>query len=57
MVTKISKNAKRQETQKLPCKCGGEIKMKTAIIAGKVKHSAYCTRCKNIARRPKELMK
>ena len=56
MAAKISKNARRQEVQKLLCKCGGEIKMKTVMTSGKMKHSAYCTQCDKTARRPKELM-
>lgn len=57
MAAKISKNARRGDTvQKLLCKCGNEIKMKTVMQSGKMKHYAYCTGCDKTARKPKDLM-
>lgn len=57
MAAKISKNARREVAQKLLCKCGGEIKMKTIMESGKIKHYALCSDCEKTARRPKELMR
>lgn len=52
----ISKNARREGTERLISRWGGEIKMHSIFEKGKLKHYAKCEKTGNTARRPKELM-
>ncbi len=54
-MAQASKNSRTTtSTQKFFCPCGGEIKMKTNFINGKVKNIAECEKCKRTERRPSE---
>ena len=50
-----SKNARGLSgTQKFSCSCGGEVKMRSVFINGRMKHSASCEKCKREERRPRD---
>jgi len=50
-----SKNSRTSSaTQKFFCTCGGEVKMKTIFVNGKIKNQAECEKCKRVERRPSE---
>jgi len=52
----MAKNVRGKQLIKLICKCGGEIKMKTLGVRGKIKHFAECQGCGKKSRKPKGLM-
>jgi len=57
MAKQVSKNSRREsQKDKLLCSCGGEIKMITRFIKGKMKHIAQCVSCKKEGRKPKDLL-
>ncbi|VDB00012.1 hypothetical protein S1OALGB6SA_1085 [Olavius algarvensis spirochete endosymbiont] len=50
-----SKNARViSGTHKFACTCGGEVKMRSIFSNGRIKHLAYCEKCKREERRPKD---
>jgi hypothetical protein len=49
----VSKNARGvTSTQKFLCSCGGEIKMKSLFVKGKLKPVAECSKCNRQERKP-----
>jgi hypothetical protein len=55
IMAQASKNSRTTtSTQKFFCPCGGEVKMKTNFVSGKVKNVAECEKCKRTERRPSE---
>jgi len=53
----ISKNTRRgAKDNNLYSRWGGVIKMRTIFKDGKLRHSAYCEKSGNTARKPKDLM-
>lgn len=57
MGKQFSKNARKEsKTYKMYCSCGGEVKMITRFIKGKMKHVAQCISCKKEGRKPKDLL-
>lgn len=53
---KISKNARRGESQELVSRWGGKIVMKSVFENGRIRHFAVCEKSGNQARRPRDLM-
>jgi len=50
-----SKNARVVAgTHKFVCSCGAELKMRSVFAAGRMKHFAYCEKCKREERRPRD---
>lgn len=48
-----SKNARvAAGTHKFACPCGGEVKMRSVFTSGRMKHFAYCEKCKREERKP-----
>ena len=51
----ISKNARTgATTQKFLCSCGGEIKMKSVFMKGKLRPMAECEKCNRKERKPSD---
>ena len=49
----VSKNARTSTgTHKFECSCGGEIRMRSVFSKGRMKHFAFCEKCKREERRP-----
>ena len=54
-MAELSKNARAGiGTEKLFCTCGGEVKMKTIFVKGKLKNLAECAKCNRQERRPRD---
>jgi hypothetical protein len=52
-----SKNARTiSGTHKFMCSCGGEVKMRSVFAEGRMKHFAYCEKCKREERRPRDFV-
>ncbi|OQX29792.1 MAG: hypothetical protein B0D92_01890 [Spirochaeta sp. LUC14_002_19_P3] len=50
-----SKNARvTAGTHKFACPCGGEVKMRSVFSGGKMRHFAYCAKCKREERRHRD---
>lgn len=50
-----SKNARViSGTHKFICACGGEVKMRSIFSNGRMRHLAYCEKCKREERRPRD---
>ena len=55
MAKNISKNSRMNVAiEKFHCSCGGEVKMVTTAMGGKIKHSAKCGSCGTEIRRPSD---
>lgn len=51
----VSKNARiTSGTHNFSCPCGGEVKMRSVFSNGRMKHHAYCEKCKREERRPRD---
>ncbi len=54
-MAQASKNSRTGAVnQKFFCSCGGEVKMHTRFMNGKVKNLAECETCKRAERRPSD---
>lgn len=57
MAKNVSKNARRGKiSEVLKSRWGGDIKMRTVMENGKIRHFAECSETGNTARKPKQLM-
>ena len=51
----LSKNARTiAGTHKFFCPCGGDVKMRSIFARGRMKHFAYCEKCRRKERRPRD---
>ncbi len=54
-MAQMSKNARNSSaTQTFNCPCGGEIKMKSLFVSGKLKNVAECQKCNRQERKPRD---
>ena len=51
----MAKQLKDKKDTRILCACGGEVKMKTVVTQGRMRHYAQCLACHKQARRPKQL--
>lgn len=52
---KASKNTRvAAGTHKFLCPCGGEVKMRSLFANSRMRHFAYCEKCKREERRPRD---
>ncbi len=54
-MAQASKNSRTGTlSQKFLCSCGGEVRMQTQFMNGKLKNFAECDKCKRTERRPSD---